>query len=198
MTVLEFTDTLLPQLLQYYIEGEIPFHGLVDLDLWRQLFPDAHDAAAASTPTAADQFAWHNVRIAGHPLPDGTLLITYTLPQPEAKGEPKYVAIRIDRCHAERQAVLYTLRRPAGPRDLWDVHYLPLPNAQQLTEQRFRCKVEGADTLRNLVLTVQQLSLHDSLYDKTWLSRLKSFIGAALTPQPDEPILRHQTIAASR
>lgn len=223
MNVIEFSDTLLPHLLLSYTRGEIPFHALVDLDLWRQLFPD--DAARLDDAEAlAPQFDWHEVRIAGHSLPDGTLLLTYTLPQPKAPGDPKYAAIRIDRrqqptFHPDAPtaddtatseadmadvapaandepeqppvpAVIYTLRQPASPHDQWDVHYLPLPMGEAYLEQRFRCKIEGHDTLRNFILCVQQISFRDNLYQRTWRSRLKAFIEAALTPQPEEPVLR--------
>lgn len=185
MTTIEFTDIFLPHLVRLYVNEEFPLHALVDTDLWRRVFPET--AQVGEPQQAADpQFHWYEVRIACHPLQDQTLLLTYTLPEPAQKGEPKFVAIRLNtQTRDARRAVLYTLRKPASIFDQWDIHYLPLPNQQNRTEQKFRCKIEGTDSLRNFVLSVQHIDFLDNEYEHTWLSRLKSFFGSALTPQQD-------------
>lgn len=177
MTISEYTDTFLPQIASLYVEGAMPLHALVDLDLWRQVFPD-------SAPTSAQQFHWYEVSLTCNPLQDGTLLLSYTLPEPLAKGEAKYAAIRINPCARDaRRAVVYTLRKPASIYDEWDIHYLPLPNQQGKLDVKFRCKIEGTDSLRNFVFAVQQIPFLDAEYDSSWKTRLKGFFGGALTPQ---------------
>ena len=177
MTITEFTDTFLPHLTSLYVEGSLPLHGLVDVDLWRQVFPE--QGAAGSK-----QFHWYEVGLTCNPLQDQTLLLTYTLPQPIVKGHPKFVAIRIDpQARDARRAVIYTLRKPASIYDQWDIYYLPFPNQNSRQEQKFRIKIEGTDSLRNFVFSVQQISFSDSEYDNTWIGRIKDMIAGAVTSQ---------------
>lgn len=175
MSISDFTDTLLPHLLRLYLGGELPFHALVDIDLWQQVFP-------VSPTSSTQQIDWKKIQLSSQPLTDGTLLLTYSLPQASRTGQPKYVAIRTNPEDRDSQrAVLYTLRKPIDVADCWDVFYLPFPNQEDKTEQRFRCKLEGEDSLCNFVKTVQQISFTDNEYDSSLLSRLKSFLRNALS-----------------
>ena len=184
MTIREFTDIFLPNLASQYAEGDMPLHALVDMELWRRLFPDQGQGDDYSQELAADQFHWYQVSLTCHQLKDGTLLLTYTLPQPLLKGEPKFVGIRLKMGRdQERRAVLYSLRKPASIYDAWDIQYVPFPNRQHRIEQKFHCKIEGTDSLRNFVFTVQHQDYLDNQYDSTLLDKIKGLFGGALAPQ---------------
>lgn len=180
MTVTEFTDIFLPHLIRLWVNGELPLHGLVDIDTWRQVFPDR-----GSNP--ASQFHWYEIGLTSNMLNDQTMLFTFTLPQPLIKGAPKFAAIRLDpQARDARRATLYTLRKPASIYDQWDIHYVPFPNEQNKTEAKFRIKVNGTESLRNFILTAQQLPFIDGDYDTTWMTRIKNMLSGALSTQNDK------------
>ena len=184
MTIKEFTDVFLPNLALQYAEGDMPLHALVDMELWKRLFPDQSQPHRPDTAIDDDQFHWYQIQLACHRLQDETMLLTYTLPQPLLKGEPKFVGIRFMTGQDEgRRVVLYTLRKPNSIYDAWDINYVPLPNRQHRTEQKFHCKIEGTDSLRNFIFTVQQQDYHDNGYDSSLLDKIKTIFGGALTPQ---------------
>lgn len=180
MNTTGFTNDFLPHLTHSYVEGQLPLHALVDIDLWQHVFPDRSDATR-------EQFHWYQVGLTCNPLKDQSLLLTFTLPEPINPSEARFIAIRLmPQEKTERRAVIYTLRKPKSIFDQWNIHYLPIPNKQDSMEQKFRCKIDGTDSLRNFVLTVQQIPFADTEYDKNWFSRIKDMIGSALSVQKDE------------
>ena len=52
MNISEFTNIFLPQLLSQYIDGDLPFHALVDTDLWKQVFPETNNLSFLITKHA--------------------------------------------------------------------------------------------------------------------------------------------------
>lgn len=175
MTISQFTQTFLPQLVRSYADGQLPFHALVDIDLWRRLFPDQQDVAESD-----DRFFWYQIRLNSFELKDRTLLLTYTLPTPMRKGLPKLAGIRLNR--STRQAHYYLLTKPQSVDDAWDIHWLPLPKAADRMKPEFRCKIDGTDSLRNFVLTVQHLDFTDADYNASLLSSLFRHLKDTIVP----------------
>ena len=169
MEVLDFTNIFLPNIISLYVDGQLPLHSLVDIDTWSRVFPEQPDGPAT-------QIHWKQVALTCNKLRDSTLLFTLILPQPLQKGEPKFLAIRLNPASDQpRRAVLYELCRPASIYDNWDILYLPLPEGADKKALKFKCKVDGTDSLRNFVYTVQQLPFIDQEYGKTTLDRLRDF-----------------------
>ena len=155
MTVSDFTDKFIPELAALYAEGELPLHALVDFDLWKQMFrqPGYNDGA--------DLLNWYQVSFTCNPLQDGTVMLSFVLPEPLFRQQAKFAAIRLKLRDANADAmhhvVYYTLRKPDHTYDQWDVSYLSLPaGRQKKMQQEFLCKLDGPDTLRNFVYTVQR------------------------------------------
>lgn len=156
MNISVFTNEFLPQLVQQYTQETIDFHGLVDIDLWRRLFPtpDSEDKTAEIT--------WSQMRLNAFSLQDGTLLLTYELPNPTQPKQPKFIGIRIDR--KSRDARYYVLLRARYYDEPWEIHSIDFTTANTTGHHdlRFLRMIEGTWSLRNFVLTVQQTQLIES------------------------------------
>lgn len=151
MTASEFTDILLPRLVQLYTDGQMPLHALVDIDLWQRIFPEQR-------PTASGHFHWYEIGLTCNQLKDQTLLLSFILPQPLSFDEPKFAAIRIAPQSSEPlHAVLYTLRKPASIFDNWSIRSLSFTAPTASLQQSSSTEMIGTDSLRNFVLSVQQI-----------------------------------------
>ena len=171
MEIAEFTNTFLPGLLNLYVEGQMPTHALFDIDLWRKLFPDT----PATTP---EQIRWKQITFTCHPLQDGTLLFTYILPEPLVAGRPKFAAFRLERTDSDdKRIAYYVMRKPARYDDPWDILSRSFSSGTKDNELSFLCKVDGADSLRNFVLTVQQKDFQEHFQSKSLLGRVRGVLG---------------------
>lgn len=177
MNIQEFSDIFLPHLVILYVDGQLPLHGLVDIDTWRRVFPETEDGPA-------DQIHWYQITITCNHLQDGSLLFSFILPQPQQRGQAKFAAIRLKpQAAGETCATYYTLCKPVSIDDDWDIFYLALPVGRQKKELKFCRKVEGTDSLRNFVLTVQQTPFYDSNYGKTAFDHIRDFFARARSVQ---------------
>ncbi len=174
MNISEFTDIFLPHLLSDYVDGDLPFHALVDTDLWKQVFPETNNT------TEAPGILWYQIQLNSFSLQDGSLLLTYTLPEPSHVGQPKFAGIRINR--ESREAVYYVLYKPKFYDDQWDIMYLPLPQGKQKMKMEFKCKIDGTSSLRNFVFTVQQQKFSSEDYGTTLMELFKRRLKDAITP----------------
>lgn len=175
MNISEFTDIFLPNLLASYIDGELPFHSLVDTELWKQIFPETLNA------NGKPGILWYQIQLNSFALQDGTLLLTFTLPEPSQVNCPKFAGIRLNR--QTNEAVYYVLYKPKFYDDQWDIFYLPLPQGRQKMKMEFKCKIDGTSSLRNFVFTVQQLKFSSEDYGTTLMDLFKRRIKDAITPQ---------------
>ena len=175
MNITEFTDIFLPNLLALYIDGELPFHSLVDTDLWKQVFPET------TNTDNKPNILWYQIQLNSFALQDGTLLLTYTLPEPSQANQPKFVGIRLNR--ETNEAVYYVLYKPKFYDDQWDIWYLPLPQGQQKMKLEFKCKIDGTSSLRNFVFTVQQLNFSSEDYGTTLMDIFKRRLKDAISTQ---------------
>ena len=174
MNIHDFTHTFLPQLLRDYTQEKAELHALVDFELWKRIMPDTPGEQADG------HFLWYQIRLNAFELQDQTLLLTYTLPVPISKGQPKFVGIRLDR--AQRQAHYYLLLKPQDVEDLWDIHWMPFPKASEKMKLEFMRKIDGTDSLRNFVLTVQQKPFTDSDYDTSFISSILRIFKDTVAP----------------
>lgn len=162
----DFTNIFLPHLIQEYVDGKLPLHALVDLDTWKKVFPV--DFSLERT-----QFHWYQVSFTCNRLQDGTILLTYILPQPEQPKHPYFAAIRLNlNIRSDKHVVYYVLRKPQNVDDQWDIYYIPFPENKGKLELKFRRKIEDASSLRNFIYSVQQLSFHDNEYNQTTMGTI--------------------------
>lgn len=147
MTYREFTDEFLPTLATLYRKQEANFglHSLVDLDLWQRVFP--------CKPGVADQIQWYAIRRNAFVLDDsvGSLLITFSLPEPQHTDDAKFVAMRIERGTHTLQ--YYTLRRPRYIDDPWDINQYSFEKQKEI----FRQKLQATDSLREFKCAISRL-----------------------------------------
>lgn len=136
MTYDEFTTIFLPQLADHYQKGSLPFHALVDVDLWKRVFPDLN--------AAPNQVQWYNVKLEAFDLNDreGTLLLTYSLPIRFNKKEAKFIAMRID--NMSHTLSYYILRRPSSVNDYWDIFQYNFATGKEV----YVNKLDSTDSLR--------------------------------------------------
>lgn len=175
MNITEFTQTFLPHLLRDYVSRQAELHSLVDVELWKMVFPDRPDLTRLD-----GSFLWYQIRLNGFELKDHTLLLTYTLPTPLAKGQPKFAAIRIDR--SLRQAHYYLLLKPQRIDDQWDIFWIPFPKAAEKMKLEFLCKIDGTDSLRNFVLTVQHQGFTDHDYGTPFFTSFLRILKDTVAP----------------
>lgn len=157
MNYKEFTQTFLPSLAKEYREGNLPFHALIDFDLWRRVFPD--QAAAPG------QVQWYAVKLNAFCLNDEerTLLLTFSIPLLNRRDEVKFVGMRIN--NKQNTLTYYLLRRPRYNDELWDLFQYDFENNQEIFIQ----KNNGTDSLREFRNTIELLKNGDtepvSLFD---------------------------------
>lgn len=151
MTYREFTDEFLPTLANLYRmqEANFDFHSLVDLDLWQRVFP--------SKLGVADQIQWYAIKRNAFVLDDtvGSLLITYSLPEPQHANDAKFAAMRIDRDTHKLQ--YYTLRRPAYIDDPWDINQYSFEKKKEIFAQ----KLQATDSLREFKCAISRLPISE-------------------------------------
>ena len=171
MDITQFSKIFLPRLVLEYVKNRMPFHALVDFDLWMKVFPEP-------VHKRSTQIRWSQVQFTCHPLPDRTLLFIFILPQPKKYGEVKFAAIRLNpEEHVERRAVYYVLTKPQSADDPWDISYLPLPLGEDKMELKFKQKASGADDMCNFTSDVQQIDFNDDSYNKSLLDDLRDLFG---------------------
>ena len=175
MNISDFTHIFLPNLVKEYCDGELPLHGLIDVELWKQIFPDT------ANPRELGHFFWYQIRLNSFGLQDQTLLLTFTLPTPLSKGQPKFAGIRLDR--NTREAHYYLLTKPQSVEDQWDIFWLPLPKGSQKMKLEFCRKIDGTDSLRNFVLTAQHIAFADNEYNSSLFSSLLRHIKDTVATQ---------------
>lgn len=147
MTYREFTDEFLPTLAALYRMQEANFdlHSLVDLDLWQRVFP--------CKPGVVDQIQWYAIKRDAFVLDDatGSLLITFSLPEPQHANDAKFAAMRINRGTHELQ--YYTLRRPTYIDDPWDINQYSFEKKKEVFAQ----KLQATDSLREFKSAISRL-----------------------------------------
>lgn len=176
MTITEFAFRFLPQLVNRYRMGDLPFHALVDFDLWKQIFPDQTGLVDQTN------LKWYTVQLCAHCMTDDTLLLSFTFPQPTRVGEPKIAGIRLDR--TQQTAEYYVLTKPRHYDDDWDIVTPLVDNDTASTgdskttdaKPTFRCKILGTDSLRNFVNSVQQRPFPDPLQSGSVMQTLLKYV----------------------
>ena len=167
----QFSKIFLPRLVFEYVRGTMPFHALVDLDLWTKVFPNP-------VHKRSTQIRLSQVSFFCQILSDRTLLIIFILPQPKKYGEVKFAAIRLNpEEHVERRAVYYVLTKPQSADDSWDISYLPLPLGEDKMELKFKKKASAADDLCNFINDVQQIDFNDESYNKSLFDDFRDLFG---------------------
>lgn len=159
MTYIEFANHFLPQLATHYIKNQIPFHGLVDFDLWKKVFPDGQQAS--------NPFYWNRIKFNAFILDDDarSLLIVYSIPLQNQPKEAQFIGIRLD--NNRKQVNLYALRRPRFYDELWDVFQYNFETHNEV----FIDKLKGTNSLREFCVGVQRLpftanNAKPSLFDR--------------------------------
>lgn len=175
MNIEEFTNYFLPQLIKEYTLGNIPFHGLVDIDTWKKVFPDTY---------GTDQFHWYEISFTCNRLQDDSLLLTYKFPQPTLANQPKFAAIHLNPENAPNDEIdYYVLRKPTSIYDAWSIYGVSISDSAEEPELSYIRKIEGTDSLRNFVFTVQQIVTNPPQDSKSAFSILKDFIKTAISTQ---------------
>lgn len=174
MNIEEFIYIFLPNLIKQYNERSLDFHALVDVDLWKLIFPDELSSSENG------RLFWYQIRLNCFELKDKTLLLTYTLPTPLQKGQPKFAGIRLNR--DTRQVHYYILNKPQRFDDPWDILWMPFPKAADIMKLEFNCKIDGTDSLRNFVLTVQRIEYNDAEYGRTLISSIFHHLKDTIAP----------------
>lgn len=180
MDIIQFTKIFLPNLASEYAKGTLPLHALVDVDLWKKVFPDGKGTRRS------DKVHWQQVEFTCCQLLDHSLLFTFILPQPKRQGEPRFAAFRIMLAsQSPRTIVYYLLTKPQSDDDPWDILYLPLPLGADKMELKFKQKISGQENLRNFVHDVQQIDFNDDSYAKSLFDDLRSIFGNMFRTQDD-------------
>lgn len=179
MTIAEFTDTLLPLLIDGYVKEELPLHALVDIDTWKNVFPE--------NPTfGTNQFHWYQISFTCNKLKDGTVLLTYKLPEPLEYKQPKFAGIRLNlNDRSNKRVVFYVLRKPAKVDEHWDLYYMPFPLGNGKMKFKFDSKIDDADTVRNFVYSVQKTSFLEKANKRTKWGAIKDIFDGVIDLQED-------------
>lgn len=156
MTYKDFTDKFLLKLARFYRSGEVSLHGLVDIDLWKKVFPD-NDAKHGD-------ILWSNVSFNAFTLDDeeNSLLIVYSIPQENEVGRAKFIAMRFD--NKRHSLLYYTLRRPKYYDDAWDIFQYDFSSGKNYYIQ----KIGGTDSLREFKASIEKIEFKENptLYEK--------------------------------
>ena len=140
MTIREFSDDFLPTLTYKYKKGELELHALVDMETWRQVFPDNREAK--------HDFLWYQIKLNSFALKDGTGLIVYSLPEPNKADERKFIGIRFD--NKTRESNYYVLVRPRFYDSTWEIQQYSFANHKYV----FDYMINGTHSLRDFVNTI--------------------------------------------
>lgn len=163
MNYKEFTQIFLPQLASEYRDGTLPFHALVDVDLWRQVFPDFN--------AKPGQVQWYTVKLNAFQLNDEgeNLLLTFTLPERREEKEAKFIGMRINNmAHTLR---FYLLRRPSVVDEPWEIFQYNF----DLKKEIFVRKMDSTDSLREFKNNIERLPDTD-IVEESLFSFLKKKI----------------------
>lgn len=149
MNYKEFSQIFLPQLASEYREGTLPFHALVDIDLWRRIFPDFNSEPG--------QVQWYNVKLNAFSLSDdeNTLLLTFSLPERRDKEEAKFIGLRIN--NMAKTLTFYLLRRPSVVDEAWNLFQYNFTERKEIFVQ----KMESTDSLREFKNCIERLPNQD-------------------------------------
>ena len=145
MTVQDFAFRLLPLLVTEYVNRQIEFHGLVDVDTWQKVFPQKE----------TDFFGMNKIQFKAIPIRAKTLMLLYILPNPQVQGEVKFVALIINR--ETRSVKFMTLARPRFYDEAYEIYELPIDttlsshNLEEHVEENYRFvqKLSTHPTSRN-------------------------------------------------
>ena len=153
MTIQEFSDVILPTLSQMYMDGNMGFHSLVDIDTWSKVFPDANNKSK--------DFFWYQIKINSFSLKDNMGLIVFTLPEPKKTGDRKFIGIRFD--NKTRRIYYYILQRPKFYDNTWEIMQFSFKEKKFV----FECLINGTHSMRNFVNTLshRKAELPRGLFD---------------------------------
>lgn len=140
MTIREFSDIFLPTLAYRYKNYEMDFHSLVDVDTWKNIFPDSR--------TTYHDFLWYQIKLNSFTLSDGSGLIVYSLPEPNKASERKFIGIRFD--NKTRNLLYYVLVRPKYYDATWEIHQYSFSSKKFI----FECMINGTSSLRDFRNTI--------------------------------------------
>ena len=140
MTIKEFTDIFLPSLVQLYKNGQLDFHALLDMDIWRKIYPDSREEP--------HDFLWYQIKLNAFALKDGTGLIVYSLLEPNMSGERKFIGIRFD--NKSRDVHYYILVRPRFYDSPWEIFQYSFASRKFV----FDYVINGTHSLRDFVNTI--------------------------------------------
>ena len=161
MTYTDFSNTFLLELTRSYRSGAIPFHGLIDFNLWRRICPD--------TDCRPNVFSWNKISFNAFTLNDSqkSLLIIYNIPIMYKKNEAEFVGIRFD--NNRKQVLYYTLRRPRYNDEAWDIYLYDFDNNSDVILE----KIQGTDSLREFKNAIERIPFRDK---PTLFERIKTRI----------------------
>jgi len=140
MTIKEFSDIFLPTLAYQYKNGELDFHALVDIDTWKNIFPDNR--------SVYHDFLWYQIKLNSFSLKDGSGLIVFSLPEPNKAEERKFIGIRFD--NISRNLLYYVLVRPRFYDATWEIHQYSFTSRKFI----FDCMNNGTSSLRDFKNTI--------------------------------------------
>lgn len=160
MTYSDFTNTFLPNLAQAYRDGQIKFHGLVDFDLWKRIFPDeAHGNLDVQ---------WSAISFNAFTLNDkeNSLLIVFSIPLFKVKKEAKFIAFRLD--NKRKNIVCYSLRRPRYHDDFWQIYLYDYNTRKQYPI----AELEGTNSMREFINEISKMPFRQ---EPSLIERVSSF-----------------------
>jgi len=156
MTYQDFTNTFIPSLTLLYQTGQIPFHGLVDFNLWSQILPEPEELT--------NDFQWRKISYNAFVLEDEekSLLIVYSIPLFNQKKEAEFIGIRLN--NNRDKLILYSLRRPKFHDDAWDICQYDYSKKDEV----FLDKIKGTDSMREFINAIQQLEFKEkpTIFDR--------------------------------
>lgn len=161
MTYKEFSETFLLDLARSYRNGKIPFHALVDKDLWQRIFLD--------NETGIHSLRWYNIKINPYLLSDSesSLLIVFSIPIQNLSKETKFIGMRFN---SNRSTILfYSLCRPHYVDEAWDIFQYDF----ERSEYTFVSKIHGTDSLREFRNNIERIPFREkpSIFERV-LSRI--------------------------
>lgn len=145
MTYSDFAEKFLPQLAELYLNKQLPFHGLVDFDLWKKVFPEGQDLT--------HPFYWNRIKFNAFPLGDeeSSLLLVYSIPMNNTPKEIQFIGIRFDK--NRNHLNYYTLRRPRFYDDFWNIFQYNFKTSQEIYLE----KLQGTNSIREFCFGIKRI-----------------------------------------
>jgi len=161
MTYTDFSNIFLRELTLSYRLGKIPFHGLIDFELWKKVSP--------ADDLLPNTFSWSKISFNAFKLKDGqdSLLIIYNIPLMYKPKEAEFVGIRFN--NNRKKVLYYTLRRPKYNDDAWDIYSYDFEAKTDI----FLEKIQGTDSLREFKNAIERIDFRDK---PTTFEKLRSKI----------------------